>query len=307
MLARLLALSCVSALAAAPLAAQIGVVDQDNTSHDNVSWNLGILDDLQQEIAVGINGQLVGFTLKLSSQSPSVGLPVALFRGYGPHAPSAVPLWTGMAYAPSASFALDVYVDCSSAALQVTTSDILTLRCGDATTPTPGVGLTGNYGQSAPFYSPSFYEQGRPEILYRIYFRSHVLACPSGHLARYGAGCPGTSGVVPELAIAGCAVRNGAVSVEITKGLGYSAGILVFGTGQLNVPVGGACELWVVPFLPVQVPFALSPGAPGTGNASIPAVLPNLFAGSFTLQAFIYEPGTTTRFSTTNGVLVSIG
>lgn len=307
MLARLLALSCAAALAAAPLAGQIGTVDQDNTSHDNVGWNMGVLDDLQQELAVGLSGQLVGFTLKLSSQNLSQGLPLALFRGTGPHAPNAVPLWTGIAYAPSAAFSREVYVDCSSAALLVTPSDVLTLRCGDAVAPTPGVSLTGNYGINAPFYTPFFYEQGRFEFLYRLWFRSHVLTCPSGIISRYGAGCPGTSGVVPELALGGCAVRNGAVRVEITKGLGYSAGILVFGTGQLNVPIGGACELWVIPFLPVQVPFALSAGAPGTGSATLPALLPNLPSGSFTMQAFIYEPGTVTRFSTTNAVLVSIG
>ncbi|MBK9384672.1 MAG: hypothetical protein IPN34_07620 [Planctomycetes bacterium] len=307
MLARLLALPCAALFAVAPLAAQIGVVDQDNTSHDNVSWNMAVLDDLQQEVAVGQTGQLVGFTLKLWSQSASVGLPLALFRGNGPHPATAVPLWTGMAFAAPSASATEVYVDCSSAALLVTPSDVLTLRCGDAIAPTPGISLTGNYGLNAPFYTPFFYEQGRFEFLFRIWFRSHVLACSSGILARYGAGCPGTSGVVPELAIGGCAVRNGPVSVQITKGLGYSAGILVFGTGQINVPIGGACELWVNPFLPVQVAFAMTPGGPGTGSATLPGVLPNLPSGSFTLQAFIYEPGTATRFSTTNAVLVSIG
>lgn len=294
-------------LCAGPVCAQIGTVDQDNTSHDNVSWNMAVLDDLQQELAVGQTGQLVGFTLKLWTQSASVGLPLALFRGPGPHAATATPLWTGMAYAAPGAFAREVYVDCSSAALLVTPSDVLTLRCGDAVAPTPGVSLTGNYGLNSPFYTPFFYEQGRFEFLFRLWFRSHVLACPSGILARYGAGCPGTSGVVPELAIGGCAVRNGPVTVQITKGLGYSAGILVFGTGQINVPIGGTCELWVNPFLPVQVPFAMTPGGPGTGTSTLPGVLPNLPSGSFTLQAFIYEPGTTTRFSTTNAVLVSIG
>lgn len=294
-------------LLCAALPAQVGVVDQDNTSHDNVAWNMGFFSDMQQEMSVGMTGQVVGFTIKMHSATPTVGLPMALFRGNAPLPATTVPLWSGIAFAPSSAFSSEVYVDCSIANVMVTPFDVLTLRCGDGVNVVPGVSLIGNDLRPTPSYSPGFYENGQYGGTMRLYFRSHILSCAGGSIGKYGAGCPGSVGFVPDLTVGGCARGGSQMSVQVSKGLGYSVGLMLFGTGDINVPIGGSCELWVVPFLPVQVPIGLSPGAAGTGNATLLGTLPFAPGAVLTMQALIYDPGSPVRMSATNGVRVVIG
>ena len=295
------------ALSAPELPGQAGQLDQDNTIRDNLSWNMGFFNDHQQDVNVGIAGQLTGFTLRMATQNVANGLPVAVFAGPGPHAPSATPLFSTTVFATIRNAWQEVLVDTSSAGLRFQVGDVFVIRCGDATTFSQGVDLTGNSGWPTPFYVPLFYEDGTLRTLDRLYFRSYMLPCTGGQVARYGRGCPGTSSQTPLLTLTGCPLAGASVSIDVTNALGGSAGVLFFGLGQGNIPLGPQCDLLAVPLIPTPIPLSLSGSGAGGGTASFPGILPPFTGTRFTLQAFVLDPGTSLGLSATNGVDVLIG
>lgn len=152
--------------------AQSGIVDQSEL-HDNVGWNMGFFNDMQQDIEVGIAGELQGFRLRMASQNVANGLPVQIFVGPGPHT-SLAPDWSGTAFVTSTFGWEWVYVDCSSAGLHFDVGDIFTIRAGDGVSFTSGVDLTGNSGWPNPFYDQPFYEDQLLRATDRLTFETFV-------------------------------------------------------------------------------------------------------------------------------------
>lgn len=123
----------------------------------------------------------------------------------------------------------------------------------------------------------------------------------------YGAGCAGTGGFVPSLAIEGCPQVGDMFSVDIANALGGSSAVLLIGLGQSSIPVGGGCSLLVSPLAPVTLTVPLGGVGPGTGSLSIPLIVtPNLAGADFTLQAWVIDPATGIGGAGTNGVHVHI-
>jgi hypothetical protein len=181
----------VGALAAlsTPAVAQSGTLDQSVTQ-DNVFWNMGFFNDMQQDVRCGIDGTLQGFSIRMWTQNAAVGLPVAVFTGHpGPHLPSDTPAWSGTAFASQAGVREWVYVDCSSAGINLAANDVFTIRVGDAVNYTSGVDLTGNSGWPNAFYPEAFYEDLNFRTLDRLTFQTWMMPTPP--LLTVTGACPG--------------------------------------------------------------------------------------------------------------------
>lgn len=287
-----IALFCLAL--AAPASAQTGVVDQDNTLKDNVGWNMGYFKDMQQDVKVGITGQMEGFLIRMGSDNAALGLPVAIFAGYGPHAPTATPLWSGTAYAPYASFSYhNVFVDVSPANLFFNQGDVFTIRVGDGVNVSPGRSLVGNEGFSTvfyPYYTEAFHEDQVAQNSIRLHFRTWVIGC-SGQATKYGQGCPGPGQIVPELLLYGCPAPGENVTLEIKNGNGGATALLLFGLGKGQFPLGGGCDLLLSPVLPgPQLFLPLGGSGPGNGSLALPGFLPpTLPAVTVTMQVFVLD------------------
>lgn len=63
----------------------------------------------------------------------------------------------------------------------------------------------------------------------------------------------------------------------------------------------------VEPLLPVMIPFPLPGIGPGNGGLSVQKFIPpDAPSGSFTIQAFVLDPGSSVGFSNSNGVEIRI-
>lgn len=124
-----------------------------------------------------------------------------------------------------------------------------------------------------------------------------------GDILAYGAGCGGSAGIVPVLALSGCADAGGAMTFSLRKGLGGASAFVAVGNTQAAVPFRG-CTFNVLPLLSLAGPVPLSPGGPGQGDFVQPFVLsPGVPpSSSLTLQALILDAGAAQGVSTTNGV-----
>lgn len=128
-----------------------------------------------------------------------------------------------------------------------------------------------------------------------------------GSAIAYNSGCAGTGGFVPALSMSGCPLVGAQVNLNVSNGLGGSAGLLFFGLNQASLPVGGGCNLNVSPLLPAIISLSLGGVGPGAGGLSIPAVLPPSVAGAnFTMQVFVIDGGVPLGASASNGLEVSI-
>lgn len=153
------------------LSAQNGVLDQA-VEQDNVFYNMAFFNDFQQNVEVGISGDLQGIEIQMSTTDISVGMAVSVFLGPGPHA--STPAWTGTAYNTSVGVTEWVYVDCSSAGLNFNAGDIFTIRIGDTSILTPEISLVGNSGWPNPNYPHDFWEALSLRTLDRMTFRTYV-------------------------------------------------------------------------------------------------------------------------------------
>jgi len=131
----------------------------------------------------------------------------------------------------------------------------------------------------------------------------------NGAVHPYGAGCPGTGGHVPVLAMGGCPEEGQQVSLEISDGLGGSSAILLFGLGQGATPVGASgCDLLVAPVIGPALTLPLTPGGPGQGSLFLPGLIPGGTAGaSFTMQVWVIDPASSAGAAASNGIEVTIG
>lgn len=125
----------------------------------------------------------------------------------------------------------------------------------------------------------------------------------------FGLGCAGSGGFVPELELAPCGAQTGQpIQLAISDALGGAQALLVFGLAQGTAPLGSGCSLLVQPLLPPIVSVPLGGSGPGNGSAflstALPGGLPTPF--SFTMQAFIIDPGVPVMFSGSRGLAVTV-
>jgi hypothetical protein len=90
-----------------------------------------------------------------------------------------------------------------------------------------------------------------------------------GAMTPYGAGCPGTGGIVPSLAGSGNATPGGLVTIDADGGLAGGIGLLFLSLAPDKVQLFG-CDVLIGGFTgaPFLMPFDAA------GHASLPAVLP---------------------------------
>lgn len=129
--------------------------------------------------------------------------------------------------------------------------------------------------------------------------------------APVGFGCPGTGGVVPQLAMSGAPTSGGHLQVDIANGVGSGTTLLAVGLGAGSVSMGYGCMLNVAPVPLVMLGplplFPLGAQGPGAGSisfgATLPLALPQVAIG---VQAFVVDAGIAHGFSNTNGVVFTI-
>jgi hypothetical protein len=133
----------------------------------------------------------------------------------------------------------------------------------------------------------------------------HVLdhLCP-GRASRYGHGCPGTGGLVPELTTTGC-VRNGeTVSFALRNALPNSIAILFFGVNPVNTTTPPGCVFQMAPLFPASIvlpTFALPNGTGGI-EFSVPlgtTIVPGI---RWTEQAVCADPALPWGYTVTNAL-----
>ncbi|MEM7308179.1 MAG: VCBS repeat-containing protein [Planctomycetota bacterium] len=126
----------------------------------------------------------------------------------------------------------------------------------------------------------------------------------AGSFATFGAGCAGSTGIVPALEGAGCPSPGDVYSLEVEGGLPGAAAFATFGTGQGSLPLGNGCFLLLDPWIPVFVSFTLD--ASGTGSLPI-AVAPGAAVGvTSTSQVGLFDPAAPGFFTVTNGLAVTV-
>lgn len=136
-----------------------------------------------------------------------------------------------------------------------------------------------------------------------------VADASCGSVRRYGVGCAGTGGFVPQLELAGCSRAGGAVSLNISNALGGSSAVLLLGLGRGFAPLSAKCSLLLSGVLPgvISLPLGGSPGVGGAGSIAAPVVIPpGTPAVSFTMQAVIVDPANLFGGATTNALEVEI-
>lgn len=119
----------------------------------------------------------------------------------------------------------------------------------------------------------------------------------------YGQGCPGSGGFTPQLAVGGCPVAGGALTVAVFEGLGGATAVILLGLQEASLNMGFGCTLNITPVLPAVISVPLSGAGPGLGNITLIGPLPASTAGlSFTMQLFVADPGGVGGFSNTQGL-----
>lgn len=128
--------------------------------------------------------------------------------------------------------------------------------------------------------------------------------CPTNYL--YGAGCPGSDGLVPRLLLRGCSQSGESLEIQVRDGFGGAPALLLFGLLRAALPLGGGCDLEVTPILPAQVVLALPGAGSGAGDLDLSSAIPPLPSLTLTMQCWIADPGAPRGFTATNGVEVHV-
>ena len=133
------------------------------------------------------------------------------------------------------------------------------------------------------------------------------LSCP-GSFVSYGHGCPGTGHFTPKLrTLLGCATLNDSVTVEVKEGLAGAHAMLLLGSTEASISLGGDCHLLMSPIHGVAGFFLGTSGA-GYGRATLTGTVCSGYAalGTAKLQVAVIDPGGFNGYSMTNGVSLEI-
>lgn len=119
------------------------------------------------------------------------------------------------------------------------------------------------------------------------------LGC-DGIATRYGAGCAGPSGIVPDLAASGCASSGQYFELSLTAAPPGSVAFLMAGLGQGALQLPPGCALQIAPLVPAWIAGFSTDGdpSPGSGGFTLGMYLGNIpAAADVYLQCFVPEFG----------------
>ena len=139
-----------------------------------------------------------------------------------------------------------------------------------------------------------------PYAAYRIEVSIQNPPACAGSVQSYGAGCPGTGGLTPAIALGPCPTPGATVTLTIANAPSGAAGLVALGAAQAALPLPNGCTLWVDAisgFIPVTIG--------GSGSASVTATVPPGLP-PLTMQAGFADPGAAGGFSTSNALLVIV-
>lgn len=157
--------------------------------------------------------------------------------------------------------------------------------------------------------SPGGEPHGSNSGVAEIFSGSPIPAC-TGSFATYGSGVAGSWGRQPWLAGPACPSIGSSVAVNLSNGLGGTAGIFLIGLASTSVPTLGG-TLLVVPAVSVPVVLQGSPGGlGGTGWLSLPLIIPNnssLAGLSLYFQALLLDSEAPSGVAMTAGLQMTIG
>ncbi|MBK6938755.1 MAG: hypothetical protein IPH13_00920 [Planctomycetes bacterium] len=120
-----------------------------------------------------------------------------------------------------------------------------------------------------------------------------------GAAAKFGNGCAGDGGFVPELTVQGCFGTGQSVTFAIDDARGGGPAVLLFGLAPTPQVFSTSCVLHIGGLLPL-----FGSGA-GNGSLTLPATLPSLASGvTFTMQAACADPTLPWGYTTTNALEV---
>lgn len=112
------------------------------------------------------------------------------------------------------------------------------------------------------------------------------------YFASYGAGCPGSGGVLPVLVGSGVPNPARSVSLTIDDALGGATALLTFGLGSGTLNLTPGCALQNAPLLTgLSVPLVLPGAGAGAGSLTLPGTIPpSATTADIYLQALIADP-----------------
>lgn len=131
--------------------------------------------------------------------------------------------------------------------------------------------------------------------------------CP-GEIEVAGAGCAGSAGYLPALAVAGCASPGFTLEVSLTRTFAPTDALLLFGLGATPVPLTPGCALGIGPLLPqIVIPLPIPGSGAGTGSIEFSAVIPPLpQAIEFKIQAAVADPGAAFGVAASNPIRIRV-
>ncbi len=123
-----------------------------------------------------------------------------------------------------------------------------------------------------------------------------------GSTSSLGVGCPTGAATIPSLALSGCFVPTGIVSLEITQGVANGVALLFLGLTPASLGLPGGC---ILNFAPLPSPIALPLDGVGSIALSVP-LPPGGPLVSFYAQALMADASAPHGFAATEGVHVSV-
>ena len=121
-----------------------------------------------------------------------------------------------------------------------------------------------------------------------------------GGFFKYGDGCPGTGGLIPDLDGVGCPEPELPITLLISDGQPGASGLLLIGLGSGQANATASCIIDVVPLL-TTIPIGLSPGGALTLPVVIPGGLPPI---DVYLQTVLFDAGGTDGLLAVSNALV---
>jgi hypothetical protein len=125
----------------------------------------------------------------------------------------------------------------------------------------------------------------------------------------YSMGCPGSGGIVPELAGDGSASPGSIFELKASNGVGGGLAVFVVGTSPYDLNAGYGCTLhvWAPSWISLGpwplVPFGAQ--APGAGSLTLPFLLPaSIPLTDVYLQMFVLDGGVSGGFCASNAVRI---
>jgi hypothetical protein len=109
---------------------------------------------------------------------------------------------------------------------------------------------------------------------------------PFGHGESYGAGCAGSGGLPPRLAVVGCPSPGRSFQLAVSDAAASSPCLVNFALGRVALPIGGGCDLLAAPVL-AEVAGMTDAAGVFSFQLAVPAGLPLV---AMPTQAIVVDP-----------------